>query len=123
MGKLLGMKVIGITGSQEKVDYVKNELGADDCINYKTTENLRQDLATLCPKGIDVYFDNVGGDQLDACLALIRKFGRVVGCGAISGYNSKPTPVSNYGNIIMRSALYQGFIILDYAKRYPEALM
>ena len=72
MGKIVGMRVIGITGSQEKVDYVKNELGADECINYKTSESLVKDLASVCPKGIDVYFDNVGGDQLDACLGLIR---------------------------------------------------
>lgn len=122
MGKLLGMRVIGITGSAEKVAYVTNELGADACINYKTSENLIHDLHALCPKGIDVYFDNVGGNQLDAALALINKFGRIVACGAISGYNSKPTPVSNYGNVIMKSANYQGFIVLNYAKRYPEAL-
>ena len=122
IGKILGMKVIGITGSDEKVNYVINELGADACINYKTTENLRDELAKHCPKGIDVYFDNVGGNQLDACLALINKFGRVVACGAISGYNSKPTGIQNYANIVLKSASYEGFIIFNYIKRYPEGM-
>lgn len=102
----MGMRVIGITGSDEKVKYVTDELGADACINYKTTENLREEIASHCPDGVDIYFDNVGGDQLDANLALINKYGRIVACGAIGGYNAKPTPILNYPNLIMRSAKY-----------------
>ena len=122
IGKILGMKVIGITGSEEKVEYVSGELGADACINYKTTENLQEALAALCPDGIDVYFDNVGGNQLDACLALMNKFGRIIACGSISGYGGNPVPVTNYTNVIIKSLDYQGFIVLNYAPRFMEAV-
>jgi len=122
LGKIMGMKVVGITGSEEKVEYVTGELGADACINYKTTEDLQETLGKLCPDGIDVYFDNVGGNQLDACLALMNKYGRIVACGSISGYGGKPVPVSNYTNVILKSLDYQGFIVLNYRPRFPEAI-
>jgi len=121
MGKILGMKVVGITGSQEKVDYVMGELGADACIDYKTTENIQEELAKLCPEGIDVYFDNVGGNQLDAALALMNNFGRIIACGAISAYGGNVTPIKNYMNVIGRRLDYQGFIVLDSKDRWPEA--
>ena len=114
IGKALGMKVIGIAGSEEKVAFVTSELGADACINYKTTENIQEALATLCPEGIDVYYDNVGGNQLDACLALMNKFGRIIACGSISGYKEGAVPVSNYTNVILKSLDYHGFVVLDY---------
>jgi len=117
------MKVVGITGSQEKVDYVMGELGADGCINYKTTENLQEELAKLCPDGVDVYFDNVGGAQLDAALALMNNFGRIIACGAISGYGGAAvTPIYNYMSIIGKRLDYQGFIFLDKLPRAAEAM-
>jgi NADPH-dependent curcumin reductase CurA len=116
------MKTVGITGSEEKVKWVKNDLGADACINYKTVDNLQEALAKECPNGIDVYFDNVGGHQLDACLALMNKYGRIIGCGAIDNYNGSPVPITNYMNIIGRSLDYHGFIVSNYVEQWGEGI-
>ena len=116
------MKTIGITGSQEKCSYVTDELGADSCINYNTTENLTEALSQQCPDGIDVYFDNVGGNQLDACLALMNKYGRIIACGAINNYNKSPAPLYNYTNMVYKSLDYQGFIVGNYKERWGEGM-
>ena len=102
------------------MEYVTGELGADACINYKTTENLVEAIAHHSPEGVDIYYDNVGGNQLDAALALMNKFGRIVGCGAISGYNDTVTPINNYASIIIKSLEYIGFVIDNYVPRFPE---
>ena len=123
IAKLKGCRVIGIAGSDEKNLWLKESLGFDEVINYKT-ENVADKLDEYCPNGMDIYFDNVGGDVLDLALDRLRKFARVVLCGGISRYNKTgqiPGP-ENYFNLIFRSALMQGYIVGDYQARYPEAL-
>ncbi|MES1943532.1 alcohol dehydrogenase zinc-binding domain-containing protein [Salinisphaera sp. PC39] len=121
-GKFYGCRVIGIAGGREKCGWVVNDFGMDAAIDYKS-EDVAARLDELCPDGIDIYFDNVGGDILDAALARMNVYGRIVQCGAISMYNAEgPTPgPSNYLNIVIRRLTVQGFVILDYFDRYPEA--
>lgn len=115
-------QVIGIAGGPEKCAWIVDELGFDAAIDYKSS-NVAAGLHALAPKGIDLYFDNVGGEILDACLASLALRGRVVLCGAISGYNDRATPrgPANYGALIIRRGRMEGFIILDYLDRFPEA--
>jgi NADPH-dependent curcumin reductase CurA len=115
-------QVIGIAGGPEKCAWIVDELGFDAAIDYKSS-NVAARLHALAPKGIDLYFDNVGGEILDACLANLALRGRVVLCGAISGYNDRATPrgPANYGALIIRRGRMEGFIILDYLARFPEA--
>jgi len=114
-------KVIGIAGGPQKCAYIKDELGFDEAIDYKS-ENVAARLHELAPAGIDLYFDNVGGEILDACLANIALRGRIVLCGAISGYNeSEARGPANYSMLIIRRGRMEGFIILDYFDRFPEA--
>ncbi|NNN01042.1 MAG: NADP-dependent oxidoreductase [Acidimicrobiaceae bacterium] len=115
-------KVVGIAGGSEKCAEVIEEYGFDDCLDYRTG-NLRQRLREACPKGIDLYFDNVGGEILDAVLANIAMHARIVLCGAISQYNvmEKPHGLSNTAMLIMRRARMEGFIVLDYSDRFVEA--
>jgi NADPH-dependent curcumin reductase CurA len=123
IARILGAaKVIGIAGSDAKCDWVVDELAFDAAVNYRT-DDVKARLKELCPNGIDLYFDNVGGELLDICLGQLALRGRVVLCGAISTYNSKKraTGPANYRNLITRRGRMEGFIILDYADRYPEA--
>jgi NADPH-dependent curcumin reductase CurA len=122
MGKIAGCYVVGIAGSDEKCDWIKHELGFDAAINYKK-ENLPEGLARTCLKGIDIDFENVGGETLDAVLARINLGARIVLCGLISQYNATvPVPGPyNFMNILIRRARMQGFIILDFAARFGEA--
>jgi len=115
-------KVIGIAGGPEKCAFITDELGFDEAIDYKAGDVGRR-LHELAPDGIDLYFDNVGGEILDACLANIAMRGRIVLCGAISSYNESGTPFgpTNYTMLIVRRGRMQGFIILDYVDRFPEA--
>lgn len=124
IGKIHGCRVIGIAGSDEKIAHLR-ELGFDGGINYKTTENLKKAIAAQCPNGIDVYFDNVGGEILDAALANINKFGRVINCGAISLYNATETPLGPRpeGILIKKSVLMQGFTVRDYVKDLGPAII
>ena len=122
IAKLKGCRVVGLAGDQEKVDYCVNELGFDACINYKT-ENVRTALRAACPKGIDVYFDNVGGEILDFILEQIRLRARIVICGAISQYNNT-TPVkgpSNYLSLLVNRARMEGIVVFDNAANYGTA--
>jgi hypothetical protein len=114
--------VIGIAGSEEKCRWIKDELGFDDAINYKT-EAVRVTLKKHCPDGIDVHFENVGGEILDAALSLINLHARIVLCGLISHYNAtRPVPGPYYfGNVLIRRARVEGFIVLDYMHRAQEA--
>ncbi len=120
IGKILGLYVVGIAGTDEKVDLLKTDFGFDEAINYNTTDNMVEALATTCPDGIDVYFDNVGGTISDAVLFNINKHARMIICGAISVYNktSLPKSVSVQPFLIRKSALMQGFIIFDYEYKY-----
>jgi NADPH-dependent curcumin reductase CurA len=117
-------KVIGIAGGAEKCAWIVDELGFDDAIDYKN-DDLSARLRELAPEGIDLYFDNVGGEILDACLARLALRGRVVLCGAISTYNDRGAMIgpANYRSLIIRRGRMEGFIILDYLERFPQAQM
>ena len=117
LAKLWGCRAIGIAGGPEKCAYVKNELGFDDCFDYKAGK-LREQL-----KDVDVYFDNVGGEILDTALARMKLFGRVVVCGTISDYNATdPYRVRNWRAILVNRLKVQGMIVFDWKDRYGEAL-
>ncbi len=115
--------VVGIAGSDEKCRWVVDELGFDACINYKT-ESVPDRLAALCPDGIDVYFDNVGGEILEAVLDNLAIGARIACCGAISTYNDDdPVGIRHTDNLIMKRARMQGFLILDYIDRFLDAIL
>jgi NADPH-dependent curcumin reductase len=123
IGKIHGLRVVGIAGSDDKCRWITRELGFDAAINYKS-EPVSQRLKELCPKGIDIYFENVGGAILEAVLDNINLHARIVVCGLISQYNS-PQPVpgpANLGKILVCRARMEGFIVLDYADRGMEAM-
>jgi NADPH-dependent curcumin reductase CurA len=123
LGKVLGLRVVGIAGGQAKCDWVVRELGFDACIDYKAG-NVKDSLRELCPKGVDIYFDNVGGDILDAVLIRLARNARIVICGAISQYNNT-TPVkgpANYLSLLVNRARMEGMVVFDYADRYPVAI-
>jgi NADPH-dependent curcumin reductase CurA len=124
IGKILGMHVVGIAGTDEKVEMLKSEFGFDEGINYKTTENMTKSIANACPNGVDVYFDNVGGEISDAVLFNINKFSRTINCGAISVYNNTEAPksISVQPFLVKKSSLMQGFIVFDYVDKHPEAI-
>ena len=122
IAKLQGCRAIGIAGGPAKCAVVVRELGFDACIDYKA-EDVRRALAQHCPKRVDVYFDNVGGEVLDAVLTKLALRARIVLCGAISQYNAT-TPVkgpANYLSLLFKRASMTGMIVLDYAARYGEA--
>lgn len=123
IGKLLGCKVVGLTGSDEKVDLLKSKFNFDHAINYKTTPNLKESIKRACPKGVDIYFDNVGGEISDAVLANINKYARLPVCGAISLYNKTEVPVGPRLQpiILTKSATMRGFIIGDLVEKFPAA--
>jgi hypothetical protein len=114
-------KVIGIAGGPQKCAWIVDELGFDEAIDYKSGDVAAR-LREIAPDGIDLYFDNVGGPILDACLAQLALRGRVVLCGAISGYNDRGAVKgpANYGNLIIKRGRMEGFLILDYFERMPE---
>lgn len=124
IGKILGCRVIGIAGTDEKVEMLKSKFGFDEAINYKTTENMTKAIAEVCPDGVDVYFDNVGGTISDSVHANINRLGRIIVCGAISAYNDTSVPqgprVEHF--LIRKSALLQGFIVGNYAEKFPEGM-
>ena len=124
IAKIKGCRVIGIAGSDEKNAYLKNELGIDAAINYKTA-NVGQALAEACPNGIDIYFDNVGGDVSDSVMMQINKGARISICGQISMYNLERLDVGLRAQplLLIKSATMKGFIVIDYASRFPEGLM
>jgi len=123
IAKIKGCTVVGIAGGAEKCKYVVDELGFDSAIDYKN-EEVPAALKQHCPKGIDVYFDNVGGKILDAALAKLRMNARVVICGAISQYNNTVVEgPSNYLSLLINRATMQGMIVLDFAKDYQTAAM
>ena len=122
IAKIKGCRVVGIAGGQEKCDYLVNELGFDAAIDYKNA-NVKKALAEACPKGVDVFFDNVGGDILDDVLTRINFKARIVVCGAISQYNNT-TPVkgpSNYLSLLVNRARMEGIVVFDNVKNYGKA--
>eukprot|EP00057_Strongylocentrotus_purpuratus_P001323 XP_001198144.1 PREDICTED: prostaglandin reductase 1 isoform X1 [Strongylocentrotus purpuratus] len=123
IAKIKGCRVIGSAGSEEKCEYLK-ELGFDEVFNYKTTKNLDAKLKELAPEGIDVYFDNVGGEFATAAVLNMNLFGRIACCGAISGYNLKvPEKLSAiYGKMVFSQLKMEGFIVNRYQPRWAEAI-
>jgi NADPH-dependent curcumin reductase CurA len=124
IGKILGLTVIGIAGTDEKIDLLKTKFGFDAGINYSTSKDIKADIAKAAPNGVDIYFDNVGGPISDAVLFNINRFARLIICGAISVYNNTELPksVSVQPFLIKNSALMQGFIVSNYAEKFPEAM-
>jgi NADPH-dependent curcumin reductase CurA len=123
IAKIKGSRAVGIAGGAEKCRYLTDQLGFDAAIDYKNSD-VKATLREACPNGIDVYFDNVGGDILDIALTRLARHARVVICGAISQYNNT-TPVkgpANYLSLLVNRASMTGMVVFDYAKRYPEAV-
>jgi len=123
IAKIKGCRVIGIAGGPDKCRYVVEELGFDAAIDYKN-EDVRAALARLSPKGIDIYFDNVGGEILDNVLSMLARHARVIICGAISQYNNHESIQGprNYLSLLINHARMEGFVVFDYAARYPEGM-
>jgi len=132
LAKIKGCRVVGIAGGAAKCEWVVRELGFDACIDYKAPpppgagqwDPVKEGLKQHCPKGVDVYFDNVGGDILDAVLARLARGARIVICGAISQYNSTTAVQGpkNYLSLLVNRARMQGMVVFDYADRYPQAI-
>lgn len=123
IAKIKGCRVVGLAGSAEKCAWLTDELGFDAAINYKT-ENVRRAIGEACPDGVDVFFDNVGGDILETAIGKLALRGRVVLCGAISQYNAEaPAPgPKNLSSLISNRGRMEGFIVLDYLRRAGEAI-
>lgn len=122
LAKAHGCRAVGVAGGAKKCAYVTGELGFDACIDYKAG-NLHADLKAATPDGIDVYFDNVGGETLDAALARMNPFGRVAICGLISQYNAtEPYGVRNFRSVLVNRLKVQGFIVSDRMELWPQAL-
>ncbi len=119
VAKHLGCRVVGIAGGKEKCDFVVNELGFDACIDYKNA-SVKDGLKEHCPQGVDVYFDNVGGEILDTVLTRINLRARIVICGAISQYNNTEAVKgpANYLSLLVNRARMEGIVVFDYADRY-----
>ena len=122
IAKIKGCRVVGIAGGAEKCRWLLERAGLDAAIDYKS-EDVQARIRELCPKGVDVFFDNVGGEILDAALANLALRARVVLCGGISGYNDpEPAPgPRNLMNVVVQRARMEGFIVIDYAARFAEA--
>lgn len=119
-----GCNVVGIAGSDDKIKLIKEEFGFNEAINYKTTFNMKKTIAEVCPSGVDVYFDNVGGEISDAIISNINFHGRIVLCGQISLYNNIETPIGPRLQplLLTRSVLMQGFIVSNFQAEFPEAI-
>ncbi len=120
---LKGSRVVGIAGSDEKCKLLKEQFGFDETINYKTVKAIRKTIADVCPKGVDVYYDNVGGEITDAVIDNLNFHSRIALCGQISLYNSTKIPMGQrvFPKLLTRSALVQGFIVSNYSERFGEA--
>ena len=123
LARIKGCRVVGIAGGKAKCDFVVDEMGFDACIDYKN-EDVRVGLKEHCPDGVDIYFDNVGGEILDHVLARLRRKARVIICGAISQYNatSAVQGPKNYLSLLVNRARMEGIVVFDYADRYPVAI-
>jgi len=123
IARIKGCRVVGITGTDKKKAFLVNKLKFDEVINYHSA-NMRDSIAKACPNGVDIYFDNVGGEISDAVLANINKSARIIICGQISLYNNSETPFGPRPQtiILQKSALMQGFIVSNYASRFSEGV-
>lgn len=124
IAKIHGCRVVGIAGSEKKTKYLIDELGFDFAINYRTASDLKKALKEACPDGVDIYYDNIGGDISDAVLSLINNNARIVLCGQISLYNETqiPTGPRIQPSLLTHSALMKGFIVRNYADRFDEGI-
>lgn len=120
IGKINGCRVVGIAGSDEKCQWIKDDLGFDAAINYKHP-GWKQQLAAATPNGIDIDFENVGGEIMQAVLDRMNLHGRVILCGLISGYTREDPAMASFGQVLMKRLRVEGFIILDYASRFMDA--
>lgn len=123
IAKIKGCKVVGIAGSSQKIDYLENELGLDKGINYKQTDDMQAAIKEAYPDGVDVFFDNVGGELFDAVFANINQYGRIAICGQIAQYNADhppqgPRPMQT---LIKKSARMEGFVVYDFADEFDAA--
>jgi len=124
IAKIKGLKTIGIAGSDEKIEMLKSKFGYDVGINYKTTQNMTKAIKEAAPNGVDVYYDNVGGEVSDGVLANINQLARVINCGAISLYNDTETPTGPRVEpiLIKNSAKMQGFIVSNYEDEFDQGI-
>lgn len=128
IAKIVGCRVVGIAGSDDKCQWITQELGFDAAVNYRNEKRLVNALAKACPNGIDVYFDNVGGETLEAALDLLNLKARIAVCGMIAGYNSTDSKghvaagPRNLLQLVIKRARMEGFLVLDYWDRAAEAI-
>lgn len=124
IAKIQGCHVVGIAGTEEKTTMLTEAFGFDEAINYKTTADMNKAIAAACPKGVDIYFDNVGGDISDAVIKNINFHARIPLCGQIALYNSTETPMGPrlQPMLLTRSVLMQGFIVSNYQDQFPEGI-
>jgi NADPH-dependent curcumin reductase CurA len=120
IGKIHGCRVVGLAGSDEKCKWITEDLGFDAAVNYKLP-GWKEKLAAETPKGIDINFENVGGEIMNEVLSRMNLFGRVVVCGLISAYNDEGPVLANFKLVLIKRLRVQGYIVLDYAARYMEA--
>ncbi len=125
IAKIKGCHVTGIAGSDEKVKLLKEEFGFDGAVNYKQTADIETAIAELCPDGVDIYFDNVGGEISDAVIANVNKGARIIICGEISSYNETGATVGPRPQSVLlrKCALMQGFLVSNYSARFPEGIL
>jgi NADPH-dependent curcumin reductase CurA len=123
VGKIMGCRVVGITGSDEKAELLISKFKFDHAVNYKTAHDLKAAISDACPDGVDIYFDNVGGEISDAVLPNINKHARLPVCGAISLYNDAKIPTGPRVQpiLVTKSATMRGFIVGDFSAKFPEA--
>jgi NADPH-dependent curcumin reductase CurA len=121
VAKIKGCRAVGVAGGEQKCRWLVEEVGFDAAIDYKSAD-LRAQLKTHAPHGVDVYFDNVGGKTLEAALNRLARGARIVLCGAVSQYNDTPRGPANYMQLLVARASMTGFVIFDYTNRYPEGI-
>ncbi len=125
IAKIQGCRVVGIAGTDKKIDLLKSDFGFDEGINYKTTKNMKEAIKQACPDGVDVYFDNVGGEISDAVIANINFHARIPLCGQISMYNATEVPMGPRVQpmLLTRSVLMQGFIVSNFEEKFHEGII
>lgn len=123
IAKIKACRVIGIAGSDEKIDYLENDLGLDKGINYKETDDMQKAIGEACPDGVDVFFDNVGGSLFDAVLAHINRHSRIAICGQIADYNANQAPQGPrpLQTLIKKSAKIEGYVVFDFKDEFEDA--
>ena len=124
IGKIMGCRVIGIVGTDEKAELIREKFGFDGALNYNKTPDLSAEIAAVCPDGVNIYFDNVGGSLSDAVIAHINTYGRIIACGVIANYNDASIPIgpSLLPLVVYKFLSIHGFLIADFAPRFPEGI-